>query len=61
MKKNRTSSHLKEAPAAPVAPVVYVQVPLPMLVSLQTARESFLDLCILAGQEVLAGQEAQGK
>ncbi len=51
MKKNRTSFHLKEAPAAPV---VSVQVPLPMLVSLQAARQSFLDLCILAGQEVLA-------
>lgn len=50
MKKGRTSTHLKEAPEPPM---VSVQVPLPMLVSLQLARQSFLDLCIAAGQEVL--------
>ncbi len=51
MKKSRTSSPLKEAPEPPMVPV---QIPLPMLVSLQAVRESFLDLCILVGQEVLA-------
>lgn len=51
MKKRRTSSSLKEAPKAPS---VSVQVPLPTLLSLQMARESFLDMCICAGLEVLA-------
>ena len=51
MKKSRTSGHLKEAPSAPT---VSVQVPLPMLVSLEMARQSFLDVCISAGLEVLA-------
>ena len=50
MKKSRTSTHLKEVLELPV---VSVQIPLPMLVGLQAARQSFLDLCILAGQEVL--------
>ncbi len=51
MKKNRTSADLKEAPEAPT---ISVQIPLPMLWSLELARQSFLDLCISAGQEVLA-------
>ncbi len=51
MKKSRTSRHLKEAPKAPT---VSVQVPLPMLLSLEMARQSFLDVCISAGLEVLA-------
>ena len=51
MKKSRTSGHLKEAPQAPT---VSVQVPLPMLLSLEMARQSFLDVCISAGLEVLA-------
>lgn len=50
MKKSRTSTHLKEVPEPPL---VSVQIPLPMLVGLQLAQQSFLDLCILAGQEVL--------
>ncbi len=51
MKKSRTSRHLKEAPKAPT---VSVQIPLPMLLSLEMARQSFLDVCISAGLEVLA-------
>ncbi len=51
MKKSRTSRHLREAPKAPT---VSVQVPLPMLLSLEMARQSFLDVCISAGLEVLA-------
>lgn len=51
MKKSRTSARLKKAPEPPLVPV---QIPLPMLVSLQAVQESFLDLCILVGQEVLA-------
>ena len=51
MTKSRTSRHLKEAPAPPT---VSVQVPLPMLLSLEMARQSFLDVCISAGLEVLA-------
>ena len=51
MKKSRTSRHLKEAPKPPT---VSVQVPLPMLLSLEMARQSFLDVCISAGLEVLA-------
>lgn len=51
MTKSRTSGHLKEAPQPPT---VSVQVPLPMLLSLEMARQSFLDVCISAGLEVLA-------
>ncbi len=51
MKKSRTSTHLKEAPEAPT---VSVQIPLPTLMSLEMARQSFLDVCIAAGLEVLA-------
>lgn len=59
MKKTRTSSTLKKAPEPPV---VSVQIPLPMLWSLELARQSFLDLCISAGQEVLArGMEEDRK
>ncbi len=59
MKKSRTSAHLKKAPEppmvkAPEPPMVSVQIPLPMLWSLEMAQQSFLDLCITAGQEVLA-------
>lgn len=41
MKKSRTSLHLKEAPEPPT---VSVQVPLPMLMGLEMARQSFLDV-----------------
>ena len=51
MKKSRTSTHLKEVPEPPT---VSVQVPLPMLMSLEMARQSFLDVCISAGLEVLS-------
>ena len=51
MKKSRTSRQLKEALKAPT---VSVQVPLPMLLSLEMARQSFLDVYISAGLEVLA-------
>lgn len=51
MKKTRTTSQLKKAPEPAM---VSVQIPLPMLWSLELARQSFLDLCIAAGQEVLA-------
>ena len=34
--------------------MVSVQIPLPMLWSLELAHQSFLDVCISAGQEVLA-------
>lgn len=54
MRKNRTDVRLKkvleERPT-----LVPVQVPLPMLVALQGARQSFVDLCVLAGQAVLRG------
>ena len=54
MKKSRTSAGPREVPQAPSPPQVSVQVPLPMLVSLEALRQSFLDLCIAAGQEVLS-------
>lgn len=54
MKKSRTSAGPRKGPVeAPAPPLVSVQVPLPMLVSLEALRQSFLDLCISAGQEVL--------
>ncbi len=53
MKKSRTSAGPRKVPEEPPPPLVSVQVPLPMLVSLEALRQSFLDLCIAAGQEVL--------
>ena len=42
------------ARAAPSAKEVAVQVPLPLVTSLRAIRQSFFELCILVGQQVLA-------
>lgn len=49
----RTTARIPKLSEVENPQMVPVQVPLPMLAGLRAVRESFLDLCILAGQEVL--------
>ena len=57
MNKRRTRFDQDQAVvagAAPSAGEVAVQVPLPLVASLRAIRQSFFELCILVGQQVLA-------
>lgn len=54
MSKRGTDSSLRKV-SDDRRTLVPVQVPLPMLIALRAAQQSFVDLCILAGQEVLRG------
>jgi putative transposase len=56
MKKSRTDCRPSQVPPPPPAspPEVSVQIPLPLLSSLRAVGESFFELCVLVGQQVLA-------
>lgn len=60
MKKNRTLRTAHQGPPAS-APTVTVQMPLPMLATLQDVRLGFHSLCIDAGRQVLAAMMEQDR
>lgn len=60
MKKNRTLRTVHQAPALS-APTVTVQMPLPMLASLEDVRLGFHTLCIDAGRQVLSAMMEQDR